>query len=327
MCRNDRRDPGGLLGVGGCSHGDVDVDQTVLLSPDADERLPAVSSLPVWRAPGESQALTVPAGRARRRFGQHFLIDRMVVEDILGAIAPRPGERILEIGPGTGALTLGLAASGAEISAVEIDFEMAAITTARFPQVRLHCADILKIDLDQVFGGSSWRLVGNLPYNISTPLLIRLLDYGPNIQDALFLVQEEVALRLAAPEGSRARGRLGVMMGYGFASQLLFRVPPEAFRPVPKVQSRLVRLRPRPPPANPPSRESFALLVRTLFAQRRKTLANSIKALSLPPESGCRWPVGLAEANIDPGLRAEALSVQNFTALARYLDRAHRKLP
>lgn len=251
--------------------------------------------------------------RARKRFGQNFLTDPMVVRRIVDAIDPQAGQLIFEIGPGQAALTLPLADSNAELHLVEIDRDLAAHLARQLgsrANVTLHLGDALKLDFGELAGRRRFRLVGNLPYNISTPLLFHLLQWADLISDMHFMLQQEVVDRLAAGPGGKTWGRLSVMCQLRCAVTPLFSVPPEAFRPAPKVVSALVRLVPH---VNPPVRISdlgrFERLVAQAFSLRRKTLRNSLRGL-LDAEA-------IAAAGVDPGLRAEALTLQQFADLAR----------
>src|SRR5690606_16243068 len=187
--------------------------------------------------------------RARRRFGQHFLTDATVVARILACLDPRPGERLVEIGPGGGVLTAELLASGARVDAVEIDRDLVASLNERFaaePRFRLHAGDALAFDFGALLGrGERCRIVGNLPYNISTPLLFRLIELRGAIRQMLFMLQKEVVDRLAAEPGTAAYGRLSVMMQAAAVVTPLFEVGPECFSPPPRVRSAVVRIEPR----------------------------------------------------------------------------------
>jgi 16S rRNA (adenine1518-N6/adenine1519-N6)-dimethyltransferase len=254
--------------------------------------------------------------RARKRFGQNFLADPSVVQRIVDVIAPRPGQVIVEIGPGRAALTVPLADSGAELHLLEIDRDLAAALRRQFdgrPNVRLHLGDALQADFTELCGGRPFRLVGNLPYNISTPLLFHALQWSGLITDMHFMLQQEVVDRMAAGPGGKARGRLSVMCQYHCEVTPLFSVPPEAFRPAPKVNSALVRLVPH---AHPPVRigdlARFERLLAQAFSMRRKTLRNSLRALLTAEQ--------ITAAGIDPGQRPETLTLQQFAALCDQLD-------
>ncbi len=213
----------------------------------------------------------------RKRFGQHFLTDAAVLRAIADAVAPRAGDRIVEIGPGLGALTAALLDRTARIEAIEIDRDLVARLRRRWAEDRLvvHEADALSFDFAALAAGARLRLVGNLPYNISSPLLIALLDCRDVIVDAHFMLQKEVVDRIVAAHGGSDYGRLGVMMQAFHRVERLFDVPPEAFDPPPRVDSSVVRLRPRTVPA---ARDVRALerLLAVAFAQRRKMLRGTL---------------------------------------------------
>jgi 16S rRNA (adenine1518-N6/adenine1519-N6)-dimethyltransferase len=236
-------------------------------------------------------------------------VDRALVAAIVEAISPQPGERVVEIGPGLGALTDPLLQRLPSLDAVEIDRDLAAALAARFDpeRLRMHVADALEFDFCAL--GAPLRLVGNLPYNISTPLLFHLADCSACLQDCHFMLQREVVQRIAAKPGGKAYGRLSVMLQYRFEAHQLLRVAAGAFRPVPAVESALVRLTPRRPLPWPARDESvLAGLVAKAFTQRRKTLRNALRDRVGEDDFGT--------AQIDPGLRPEALSVAQFVRLA-----------
>lgn len=251
--------------------------------------------------------------RPRKRFGQNFLIDRRVVADIVAAIAPRPEDHIVEIGPGQGALTAPLLEKVNLLHAVELDRDLHAALRERFPahKLVLHQGDALEFDYATL--PAPLRVVGNLPYNISTPLLFRLAEFEARCTDMHFMLQEEVVERMAAAPSSAAYGRLSVMLQYRFAIERLFGVPPESFQPAPRVNSAVVRLRPMPPAereARGIARDErhFARVVTAAFTQRRKTLRNAL--------AGVIDADGLGKLGIEPGLRPENLSVADFVAIA-----------
>lgn len=249
---------------------------------------------------------------ARKRFGQHFLHERHTVERIVAAVAPQPRERIVEIGPGEGALTGALLAAAGGVDVVEIDRDLAAALTARAEwaeRLTVHEADALQFDFAALGGDAPLRLVGNLPYNISTPLLFHLLAQRHAVRDMHFMLQREVVDRLAAAPGSRTYGRLSVMAQAYCRVTPLFRVAPGAFRPPPAVDSAVVRLVPHADGPVPPAAQArFAELVRAAFGARRKTLRNTLRAqLSA---------AAIEAAGVDPGLRPEQLTVADFVALA-----------
>ncbi len=257
----------------------------------------------------------MPEGhRARKRFGQNFLHDRGVVERIVVAIAPRPGQHLVEIGPGLGALTLPLLRSARELDVVELDRDLVPrleAAAAGVGTLRVHSADALRFDFCALTGtaGERLRVAGNLPYNISTPLLFHLLAQAACIEDMHFMLQKEVVDRLAAAPGSGDYGRLSVMVQYHCAVERLFVVRPGAFRPAPRVDSAVVRLVPhRAPPVALVQPELLPQVVARAFAQRRKTLRNTLKGLL--DEAAIRG------ADVDPQLRPEQLDLAAFARLA-----------
>jgi len=252
---------------------------------------------------------------ARKRFGQNFLHDEQVIDRIIAAIAPQAGDLLVEIGPGQAALTRPLLASGAELHLIELDRDLVASLEERFsaePRLTIHSCDALKADLAELTGHRPFRLVGNLPYNISTPLIFHVLQWSELIIDMHFMLQKEVVERMAAAPGSRTYGRLSVMTQYHAEVSRLFDVQPESFSPAPKVTSSIVRLRPlRQPPCDAGSEENLRKVVTAAFSMRRKTLRNSLRDV-LPEDR-------IAAAGIDPGDRAEQLGLSQFAALARSL--------
>jgi len=251
--------------------------------------------------------------RARRRFGQHFLHDPAVIARIVAAIDPRPGERLVEIGPGLGALTLPLLDRAGRLEVVELDRDVIPRLAERARgrgELVIHEADALDFDFAALAGaGPPLRLCGNLPYNISTPLLFHLLEAQAAIRDMHFMLQREVVARMAASPSSKAYGRLTVMLAVRCRVERLFEVGPGAFRPPPRVDSAVVRLVPHataPFPVADPGR--FAAVVAAAFGQRRKTLRNAL--------DGVVGPAGFAAAGIDPGRRAETLEPREFARLA-----------
>jgi len=254
--------------------------------------------------------------RARKRFGQNFLHDPNIIRRIVAGIRPKAGETLLEIGPGQGALTEALLESGCELLAVELDRDLVAILERKFaghPRFRLQQGDALKVKLADLTGQTRIRVVGNLPYNISTPLIFHLLSQSDAIADMHFMLQKEVVERLAAGPGSKTYGRLGIMTQYHCRVEPLLEVPPGAFFPQPKVQSAVVRLVPHavlPYPAN--SAEHLQTVVRTAFNQRRKTLRNALQGLVSPEQ--------MAALGIDSSARPETLALETYVALANTLS-------
>jgi 16S rRNA (adenine1518-N6/adenine1519-N6)-dimethyltransferase len=250
------------------------------------------------------------AHRPRKRFGQHFLDDNAVIADIVDAIDPRPGETVVEIGPGQGALTGLLQRSGVRLHAIEFDRDLAALLRSQFADadnVTIHEADALDFDFSNL--GTDLRVVGNLPYNISTPLLFHLVAELPVIRDMHFMLQKEVVDRMGAEPGSKRYGRLTVMLGCHCIVEPLFDVSPDAFRPPPKVMSSVVRLTPRVKgDIEIDDEQALQRLVALAFSKRRKTLHNALKDAVADDE--------LAAAGIDPGARAETVPVRQWVALA-----------
>lgn len=251
--------------------------------------------------------------RARKRFGQNFLCDDGIIHRIVSAIYPQETDHIVEIGPGQGALTGSLVASGAQLDVIELDRDLVPFLLAAYgssPRFDLHSADALKFDYAQLASGArSLRVVGNLPYNISTPLIFKLLESAPLIEDMHFMLQLEVVNRMAASPGGKNWGRLGIMTQYHCEVESLFDVPPSAFSPPPKVQSAIVRLTPRAKSPWPACDETtLRRVVQASFAQRRKTLRNNIK--------GLLNDTALEELGIDPGARSETLELGQFVAMA-----------
>lgn len=257
--------------------------------------------------------------RARKRFGQNFLHDQGVINRILRAIHPQADQHLVEIGPGQGAITAGLISSGARLDVIELDKDLHPILLARFghhSQFQLHKGDALKFDFSQLADDQqALRVVGNLPYNISTPLMFHLLAQSALIHDMHFMLQKEVVQRLAAGVGDKHYGRLGIMVQYHCQVEHLFDVGPGAFSPAPKVDSAIVRLTPHrqlPHPADDP--RQLEILVREAFNQRRKTLRNTLKTL-LSADA-------IASVGIDPGLRPEQVDLAGFVRLANLLTPA-----
>jgi 16S rRNA (adenine1518-N6/adenine1519-N6)-dimethyltransferase len=248
----------------------------------------------------------------RKRFGQNFLESRGVIDRIVGAIAPARGDRMVEIGPGLGALTRPLLERVDRLDVVELDRDLAATLAERLGHpagLTIHTADALDFDFSALAADAPIRVVGNLPYNISTPLLFHLLDQADSIRDMHFMLQKEVVDRICASPGGKAWGRLGVMTQLRADAARLFTVPPGAFRPPPKVDSAIVRIVPRA--LSDAERAELPVLenvVRSAFAQRRKTLRNTLKGL-LDVEA-------IEAAGIDPGRRAETLTLDDFRRLA-----------
>ncbi|RUR08464.1 16S rRNA (adenine(1518)-N(6)/adenine(1519)-N(6))-dimethyltransferase RsmA [Legionella sp. km772] len=250
----------------------------------------------------------------RKRFGQNFLHHGTVINEILQAINPQAGDNLLEIGPGLGALTLPLLKRVQHLTAVEIDRDLQQYLRehpATQGKLRLIPADALTVDYHQF--GSNLRVIGNLPYNISTPLLIHLLDYCPSISDMHFMLQKEVVERMAASPGTKDYGRLSVIIQYYCEVEHLFNVPPEAFDPQPKVDSAIVRLTPyQNSPYGLVNKDALERIVAASFAMRRKTLNNNLKGIISAAE--------LQELNIDSSKRPEQISVAEYVQLAKFIS-------
>ncbi len=248
----------------------------------------------------------------RKRLGQHFLTDAQVIDDIITLISPRANQTIVEIGPGPGALTHRLAASDAELHAIEIDPALIQELQQQFSDdsMTLHHADALKFDYSSVRSkGKDLRIVGNLPYSISTPLMLRLVQFADIIHDMCFMVQYEVAKRLAAECGTHSYGRLTVCVARTFEVESVFDVEPYAFSPPPEVRSSVIVMRPKPLSMTNSEKEcAFSELVRLAFGKRRKTLRNAL--------SGAVDDAVFEQAGVDAGLRAENLSVEDYLRLA-----------
>ncbi|OGT88104.1 MAG: 16S rRNA (adenine(1518)-N(6)/adenine(1519)-N(6))-dimethyltransferase [Gammaproteobacteria bacterium RIFOXYA12_FULL_61_12] len=248
----------------------------------------------------------------RKRFGQNFLHDPGVINRIVSAVSPKPGDRLVEIGPGQGAITKELLKAAGALQAIELDRDLVgplAAACALFGELTIHLADALRFDFTALAQDAKLRVVGNLPYNISTPILFHLLEQKAVIADMHFMLQREVVERMAADPGGKDYGRLSVMLQAWCRVTHLFDIGPGAFNPPPKVHSAFVRLTPYPEPPHPiQDRNRFAQVVTAAFGQRRKTLRNALKGvLSAEQIESC---------GIDPGARAETLSVGDFARLA-----------
>lgn len=256
--------------------------------------------------------------RARKRFGQNFLHDQQVINQIVSSIAPQATDLLVEIGPGQAALTRPLLESGAELHLIEIDRDLVSRLQKQFSDVSnitIHSCDALKVNLPEITSNRPFRLIGNLPYNISTPLIFHVLQWHEQVIDMHFMLQKEVVERMAAEPGSRTYGRLSVMTQFRCKVTPLFDVLPESFSPVPRVSSSIVRLQPlKEPPADAGSFANLAKVVTAAFSQRRKTLRNSLRNHFTAEQ--------IAATGIDPGQRAEQLSLSQFAALARSLPYA-----
>ena len=261
--------------------------------------------------------------RPRKRFGQNFLTDNTIIDNIIRAIAPKKDDCLIEIGPGKGAITIPLLAHCPSLQVIELDRDLAARLRnlqSQHPQLQVHEADALTVNFLELAGVSSsnplnMRIVGNLPYNISTPLLFHLLGFRQSISDMHFMLQKEVVDRLGAKQNSKSYGRLSVMVQYCAEVEELFPVAPGSFSPPPKVNSAIVRLRPYAKlPHTADNEDLFAKLVTTCFQFRRKTLRNSLRKL-VDDEI-------IASLNIDTSRRPENLTVAEFVQLSNDLNRS-----
>ena len=253
---------------------------------------------------------------AKKRFGQNFLTDQAVLRDIILAIAPRPGEVMVEIGPGLGAMTRLLLESLDQLHVVELDRDLVARLQNAFSpkKLQIHSGDALKFDFAAipVPEGQKLRVVGNLPYNISSPLLFHLADIAPQVQDQHFMLQKEVVERMVAAPGSKAYGRLSVMLQWRYRMELLFIVPPTAFDPPPRVESAIVRMIPLPRQLDC-EQALLEQVVTKAFSQRRKVLRNCV--------AGMFTEAQLVAAGLDPQARPETVPLEQYVELARLLAR------
>lgn len=250
----------------------------------------------------------------RKRFGQNFLTDAGVLNDIMRAIHPAPNDSMVEIGPGLAAMTRLLLQQVAHLHVVELDRDLVARLKKEFDpaQLTVHSADALQFDFTQipVATGQKLRIVGNLPYNISSPLLFHLAEIAPLVADQHFMLQKEVVERMVAEPGSKAFGRLSVMLQWRYHMDLLFVVPPSAFHPPPKVDSAIVRMIPKAAPLACDAQHLQAT-VNKAFSQRRKVIRNCL--------AGMFSEAHLIQVGIDPQLRPEAIALEQYVALANLL--------
>ena len=250
----------------------------------------------------------------KKRFGQNFLTDRDIIAACVTSIRPQADDLMVEIGPGLGALTQPLLHTLDCLHVVELDRDIVQWMQNHYPQERIaiHNVDALKFDFSALTQGNQLRVVGNLPYNISTPILFHLLDNLAHITDMHFMLQKEVVERMVAAPSTPAYGRLSVMLQYRLQMEYLFTVPPQAFEPPPKVESAFVRAVPHATlPHVAQDEQLLAKVVTSAFGQRRKTLRNTLK--------GLLDDAGFAALGIDPQLRAENLGVREFVAIANHL--------
>jgi len=257
---------------------------------------------------------TKPYPKARKRFGQNFLTDQSVIDDIVASIDPHPGQHIVEIGPGRAAITLPLLQNSDQLDVIELDRDLVPLLKmklAEFSHLTIHEADALSFDYRSLIkNNESLRVIGNLPYNITTPLLFHLLEQADCIEDMCFMLQREVVERICAKPGGKQYGRLSIMVQYQCQAEMLFIVPPEAFEPVPKVESAIIYLRPlREFVGGEICIDSLRELVTKAFSQRRKTIANTLKNM-VSKEM-------LIAEGIELEQRPETISVSQYVALTR----------
>jgi 16S rRNA (adenine1518-N6/adenine1519-N6)-dimethyltransferase len=251
----------------------------------------------------------------RKRFGQNFLVDKHIIQQIISAINPSPAEQLIEIGPGLGALTQEILPIVHKMEVIEIDRDVITdlkLNCLDLGELIIHQGDALKFDFNQLHHQKKLRIIGNLPYNISTPLLFHLLNYKDIIVDMCFMLQKEVVERMCAKPGNKDYGRLSVMLQYHFQIEDLFNVPATAFSPQPKVESAIVYLVPyQQPPYIAYDYHLFTDIVRDAFNQRRKTISNGLKKFITRDN--------LSSLGLDPSLRAENLSIKDFVRISNSL--------
>lgn len=250
----------------------------------------------------------------RKRFSQNFLVDEMTIHAIVEAIAPQPGDTMVEIGPGQAALTCPLAERVQPLHVIEIDRDLAAVLRQRFGEDRVvvHEGDALEFDFGTL--GPQMRVVGNLPYHISTPILFRLVEYAPALRDVHVMLQKEVVDRMVAEPGGSEYGRLSVMLQYHFDLVHVLDVPPESFYPAPSVESAVVRMQPHLDKLQARDEGLLERVVAAAFAQRRKTLRNTLR--------GYLQAQDYEALGIDAGMRAQELAVRDFVRIADYVAAA-----
>lgn len=256
--------------------------------------------------------------RLQKKMGQHFLVDESVVRQIAESLELAPGEPVLEIGPGIGTLTQQLAMTGAQVTAVELDrrfIDILAKTLQNYDNVRVVQGDILSLNIREIMGAGRFQIAGNLPYYITTPIVMKFLEEKVPVDRMVFMVQKEVADRMVASPGTKAYGALSVAVRYHTEATKLFEVPAGAFMPPPAVDSAVILLRRREcPPVEVPSEKALFQLVKAAFAQRRKTLANSLRGGGIEADTVAAI---LAETGVDGKRRGETLSLEEFAELCK----------
>jgi len=257
------------------------------------------------------------AHKARKRFGQNFLHEQYIIDNILGSLEYSKDQHWVEIGPGQGALTEPMLKSGVLLDVVELDRDLVAFLGSKFEDyanLTIHSSDALRFDFSSLSKeNEKLHILGNLPYNISTPLMFHLLSNIPRIADMTFMLQKEVVDRICAGPGTKKYGRLSVMMQYYCHTEHLFDVPPESFNPAPKVMSSIVRLEPfETPPVEINSISALNTVVTAAFSQRRKTLRNSLRKLILEEH--------IIQLGIDSTVRAETIPLADFAKLGNFID-------
>jgi 16S rRNA (adenine1518-N6/adenine1519-N6)-dimethyltransferase len=264
----------------------------------------------------------------RRRLGQHFLASQAAVARVVGAVAPRPGDRFLEVGPGRGAITWPILEAGARLLAVEIDPRLVRRLrqiAGRESRLTVVQGDILRVDLASLLDrelppGTGIRAAGNLPYSVASPAILRLLSLADRFEDLTFMVQQEVADRILSPPGGRAYGVLTLLCAFRASSSRLLDLSPGCFDPPPEVRSTLLRFHPRPTaPGAEEEYATFAAVVKAAFSARRKRIRNSLAAGAALPATGAEaW---IVKAGLDPAARPEEIPLEGFLALARCVPR------
>lgn len=255
--------------------------------------------------------------KARKRFGQNFLVDNQVIDLIIQSINPQPDQTLVEIGPGLGALTVPLLSKAGKLNVIELDRDVIPILEkkcAGVGELTVHNIDVLNFDFSTlIHDQQKLRIVGNLPYNISTPILFKLLDSAEHIQDMFFMLQKEVVKRMAAEPDSGAYGRMTVMLQYHCKVTELFEVPPEAFDPRPKVDSAIVNLQPRTPSVTVTNYPLLEQLTKQAFSMRRKTIRNTLKKTCTAEE--------LETVGINPSSRPENIRPEQYYQLSNFIDK------